>query len=382
MNHAHLRQALVEQSGYAALVTDAAAGNYANKSGLMTNATYYLNAGIRWLDRRWSLTGTMRRRLYSVIADQWNFAIPNTDFIRRIDLTTSAGVVSRLQQKTYQWLRDYYGKEWAEVDSAKPLYWAIVPESEDIGELLDANFLTEPIIMDDDDAEIDNWKAAMLANPNKWVALQSNQWSWASGTLSWDKEALDETSCAVGSYIGRYIDATIVVDLDITVTTGSITFALIDYDGTEYTAVSDIQTVTGSGDFELSATAPWNVIAIGFGARTDAGEGSVSRVSIAEKRPYNIVTMPPSDTTYSLNVFGDFTNIALEGDIDTNFWTDTHPELVVRAARVQLEMDGHRNVSGLEGFQQQVEQEVQRMLAEDRFAHISGLTPREAVQNG
>lgn len=376
MNHEELRQALVEQSGYAALVTDAAGGNYANKSGLMTNATYYLNAGIRWLDRRWALTGTMRRRLYSVLEDQWNFFIPNTDFIRRIDLTTSAGVVSRLQQKTYQWLRDYYGKEWSDVDSGKPLYWAIVPEDENIGELIDANFLTEPTEKEIVDPE--DFLAELIALPNVWVATPSASWSWAQGLSTWSDEGI------LYSYLGASFDADVSVSIDLSVTDGQVEVGLVYVSSDGITEAASSSGILASGSITLSPTGPWNTIYIRTEPLVDGGDcaGSVSRVSIEALRTYNIVTMPPADTTYSLNVFGDFTNNPLEGDLDRNFWTDTHPELVVRAARVQLELDGHRNVSGLEGFQQQVEQEVQRMLAEDRFAHISGLTPREAVQNG
>lgn len=381
MNLSQIRQALGEQSGQYGFFTDAQNGDWSDKAGLMTNATYYINAGIRYLDRRWSMSGTARRRAYSVVADQWNFEIVNADFIRRIDLTTSAGVVSRLENKTYQQLRDHYAKEWASVTAGKPLYWAIVPESENIGELIDPNFLTEPIIMDDTDQTAPDWKSALISNPNKWVCMQSSQWSWASGVLSWDKAADESDPFSAGIYLGRYADASVVVDLSVSVNSGVISFGLFDYDGTTFNLVASQQGVSSSSDFELEASAPWNVI--GIGVESDqAGEGSVSRVSIAEKRPYNIVTMPPSDAVYTLNVFGDFTNNALEGDLDTNYWTETHPELVVRAARVQMEMDQHRNVSGATAFQTQLEGELDRIFANDQFAFVSGYTWQEACRRG
>ena len=53
---------------------------------------------------------------------------------------------------------------------------------------------------------------------------------------------------------------------------------------------------------------------------------------------YNgLILMPPSDTDYTLNVYGDFSQVELEADDDQNFWSVMYPEILVISSKACLE---------------------------------------------
>jgi hypothetical protein len=229
-----LRQALVEQSGHTGLVVSAPDANYTDKVGLITNATYYLNAGMRWLNRRWASKGTFRKVTTTIAEGEYLLDVSNIIDVRRIDVIGASDEArSQLRYLTFQEIRDYYQQPYADIEEGKPLCW-------------------------------------------------SN-----------------------------------------------------------------------------------NVQAVADAPGTD-----------------NIILLPPADGTYTVDIFTDLKTADLSADADTNWWTVYNPELVVRAARIQLEMDGHRNVSGYKAFQEQVEEEVFRLAAEANFAYIAGYTPGNFVPNG
>ena len=62
---------------------------------------------------------------------------------------------------------------------------------------------------------------------------------------------------------------------------------------------------------------------------------------------YNgIIFLPPSDGEYMIEVIGYFYSPQLTGDTDENFWTSTHPEILIKSALYQLE-GFYRNTEGL-----------------------------------
>lgn len=239
------KQMLVEQSGMTGLVTDAEGADYTDKAGLLTNATYYINEGIKYLNQLYSMQGTKRRHVVDIASGTYQISVPYVDFIYRIDLVDEDGKRQNLQYQSLDFMRGYYNEPYGSLTAGQP-------------------------------------------------------WDWA-----------------------------------------------------------------------------WNVTNAQTGV---AGTYDVADLAVTNDR--KILMLPPADRTYTIHIFGDFSTADLSSGSDTNWWTVNWPRHVVRAARIQLEIDGHRNISGYEAFRGVLEADIQLLLCNDRFAYIAGLSPEEAVQNG
>jgi len=58
-----------------------------------------------------------------------------------------------------------------------------------------------------------------------------------------------------------------------------------------------------------------------------------------------IMVMPPTDTAITIDIFGKFKSATLSVDADVNFWTILHPEVLIKAANYELEIE-YRNTEG------------------------------------
>jgi len=378
LNHVQARRVLCEQSGYHELVTDFNAGTYSNNANLVSDATYYLNAGLRWLDQRWSNSGVHKRFQANLLPGQFRVAVPHVDFVTRIDTWDNVNTRTRLQQKDMAWLRDKYAsKEFKNVTAGQPLYFAQgFPSSADIW--ADPYFQNEPVFY-----------AGNLTNPERVAKpFQSHiedesEWTWAPGSLLFEPDGQTGT---ISQYVYDQPAGEITIEIDAT-SSDSWAVSLFYWDGSS--AVNGELVYPTNGRVVVDRGEPWNTIVILVPYQD--GDITVESIRVYTDLPATnlpslrvpwFTVMPPADQTYKLTVFGDFSVPPLVNDTDSNFWLQERPEYVIRAARLQLEIDGHRNISGVKAFQSQLEEELERMLAEDRFAEISALTPEEAVRNG
>lgn len=70
-------------------------------------------------------------------------------------------------------------------------------------------------------------------------------------------------------------------------------------------------------------------------------------IKFGDHYSYNgILFMPPSDGVYTLSIFGLFDSYPLSSDDAKNFWTELHPDLLIRAAMWALEF-AYRNRQGM-----------------------------------
>lgn len=80
--------------------------------------------------------------------------------------------------------------------------------------------------------------------------------------------------------------------------------------------------------------------------KTGAGIGAFMDVLADGYQTYNgIVLMPPSDSTYAIEIEGHFYSATLTNDTDETFWTVQHPTLLYAAVMRELEII-HRNTEG------------------------------------
>lgn len=367
MNRIQIAQALCELSGVRDLVEDYEGGDYRDKSGIATPASYWINAGIRMLDQRWGLSGTRKRTSVSLAQGQVYFEVPSVEFIERIETFDSDGVRRVLRQIPHDELRNMYDDPLEDVDQDLPIYWCRA-----YGQRFRAGLTNGDFSMG-----LAGW------------TTQSGSPSAAGGVLTLGSNEVD-----TNDIIYQRISGTVDAGEDITVVIDSLTpWALVRLGvGTWNTDFNDITPVTSAnydsaGTKTLTPTGAWDVIAIliaGNGAPT-ARISSITLESEADTTPTFtspwFIAMPPADQAYTLTVFGDFSQ-ELKTDSSVNWWTINKPDWVIEAARAKLELDRHRNVSGMTAFLGHIEAELERMVAQDRFSYISGMTPKEACVDG
>lgn len=388
MNLVQLRQALVEQSGQRGLVEDAAGGDWSDKTGLVTNATHYINAAIRWLDRRWSQTDTFHRYTVNVISGQYEVPIPRIRNIHRIDIRANGNERQRVSYANLEEFRNCFRLPLEDEATGTPLYWTYSwPELG--GGLIDAGFQREPVFLTQSPPyTLLDSVTASASNPGVWHVQNENRWSWSLGTLSWEKPSGQTDISIAAINLGRHFTRGATMTATVSLDAGKFKIGFAD---SEAPLADPGQTawLSAGGSIALAATAQWDTIVFFVGSESGgaisaAAEGSITglTVEIPRSEDRNILIAPPADGSYTMTIWADFDESPMSLDADENFWSMKYPELVVRAARVQLEMDSHRNASGAALFQSQIEGELDRMLAEDNFALISSLTPQEAVRHG
>lgn len=86
-------------------------------------------------------------------------------------------------------------------------------------------------------------------------------------------------------------------------------------------------------------------------AVTAAGWTDTDYLKLGDHNPYGgIILMPPSDAAMTVEILGSWYSYELSDDADVSVWT-YHPEILVRAARWQIEVDMHRNSQGRRDFE-------------------------------
>ncbi len=376
-----LRQALVEQSGYRALVTNAPGGDYSDKSGLFTNATYYINEGVKWLERRWSQSGSYRYWKQSLAAGQYMAYIPSLAFVQRMEVRNSTGV-GYVSERNIEYMRSVY-RNIATATGGAPRDWASFPPN------------ALPLF-------------AVNLLDNSTFDLGISPWEAVTGAVSW-RDGVMRLTTASGTARAKYpfaqpanitggtLTFTSVAEQD---ATGEYFLALVSGDETidfptaapPYDIDALIVTLFDAGTYPAYTLAQLqdfarecDAVEIGYfksGGGTLTADIDAVVLTPTSSQEGNVILGPHSDGLYELTVFGSFLSEDLSGDSDFNWWTATNAPLVVRAARVQLELDGHRNISGMKAFQDAIEEELVRMCSLHQYAYISALKPEEFVPYG
>jgi hypothetical protein len=366
MTRIQLAQALCELSGVRDLVEDYEEGDFSDKTGIITPASYWINAGIRLLDHRWALSGTKKRTSVSLEQGQVYFEVPGVEFIERIETFDSDGVRHVLRQIPHDELRNMYEDELEDVDGDIPSYWCRAYGQRANIEISNGDF-----------------------------SKGLNYWTVHSGSpsVSSDVLSLDYSVSAPNDIIYQRIEGEVEGGIDVTVTVDSLTSGTLVVGvgrwNTEYFDITTVTslTISSAGTFSFTPTGAWDVISLGVLAATNA-TAEISNVSLVNAetetptftKPW-FIAMPPADQSYTLTVFGNFGQ-ELTTDNAVNWWSINKPDWVIEAARAKLELDRHRNVSGMTAFLGHIEAELERMVAQDRFSYISGLTPKEACIDG
>jgi hypothetical protein len=373
MNLSEMRQVLVEQTGYTGLVTDAIAADYSDKSGLLSNATYFINAGVRWLVRRWPGKGSELRFAGNLLTGSHTFNLPYIQFIRRLDLSDGT-TVTHPRMISYDEMRAKYGEPFADVDSGKPIYWSWNPRP--------ARSLAAPIVNGAFGDGLASWETA----PNS-----GGSSSVTAGVLSLVDSG--NPSPAILQRLSSVYPQETEVTIDIATLPDGVlrVFFGMWNDSTQDYELVHLESITTAGvhTFDGDTDGNWDTIAIGY-VSTGTSTATVNSIEIVaatstpEIASYasQLIFMPPASVDYTVEIWGDFAASPLVNNNDYNWWTSEHPDLVVNAARSVYERQGHRNVSGAKAFEESCDEELARLYSEYRFSLYSGMAPEDMALNG
>ena len=67
-----------------------------------------------------------------------------------------------------------------------------------------------------------------------------------------------------------------------------------------------------------------------------------------------IITMPPADEDYTANVYGSYWAHEMESNTDITWWSDTHPDILRLAIRMQIAMALMRNQTEIDDYKEQI----------------------------
>lgn len=89
---------------------------------------------------------------------------------------------------------------------------------------------------------------------------------------------------------------------------------------------------------------------------------------------YNgVIFMPPTDGTYTIEVWGLFYSPTLSADTDKSFWSEAHPSILLMAAMRELEIV-YRNTEGVRDWERAIMTEISNLgrdAAEEESAEVS-----------
>jgi len=373
MNLSQMRQLFVEQTGYTGLVTDAIGADYSDKSGLLSNATYYLNAGVRWLSRRWPGNGSELRFSSNLLTGAHLVNIPYVQFVRRLDISDGT-IVTHPRMISYDEMRGKYGEPFPSVDSGTPAFWCWNPRPD--------STLSTPIVNGDFSAGLSSWSTAPDSGGSSSVT---------AGVLSLVDSG--SPSPAILQRLSSVYSQETQVTIDIaTIPNGVVqVFLAMWNDSIQDYELVHLETISTAGvhTFDGDTDGDWDTIAIGY-ISTGTSTATINSIEIVVSEEVSSIAtyqrqmlfMPPASVDYTVEIWGDFSAPELSNDNDSNWWTQEHPDLVVNAARAIYERQGHRNVSGAKAFEDSCTEELARLYSEYRFSLYSGMAPEDLALNG
>lgn len=80
-----------------------------------------------------------------------------------------------------------------------------------------------------------------------------------------------------------------------------------------------------------------------------AGYATEVTVDGSQRSSTGIIILPPPDEEIQIEVWGKFYSPNLTIDTDTSYWTENHPETLIKATMYQLEVD-NRNTEGMKDW--------------------------------
>lgn len=286
-----IRTNLVEQTGHGELVTDWDAADYSDNG-----MDFYINAGQRRLDDMFEFKNDSAW-FYTMLTEGNSLITLNSArYIEEVWVVNPDSPKSRtrLERATEQWLREEYPDvPLSSIDTGTPLYWSNV-----VAGLPPTNFSDKMVRI----------TAATQANP-----------------------------CVVTAAAHGFTNGTVVYINNVS--------GMTELNGNSYTVAG-----ATTNTFQLSAT---NSSA--YGAYTSGGTVATT-ATLALTDDYDwllfgnyylssgVKIMPPPDGSYEVQILAKFFSRELTSDSHVSFWSWNYPELLIMAAKAEIEIQLHNNM--------------------------------------
>lgn len=348
MTRLDIVKTFIKLSGRYDLVQDRT--SYVSSSPL--GVDYFIKAGSRWLDR--NSDRRVKGRWYKKDISSGDITLRMKD-VRSFKEVWAANSSTRymLAKKPLEWMRDQYPEPLSSLSRGEPLYWSPVPIS------------LAPSLSHLTGGE------NILLSPSF-----DSAYGWEM-TGDWTIDTANGQAVNVGLAGDLYQDIPHLVpgeSYTLTVKIGSVpSNPLTPYlGGTAGTAFSldTTQTiVAGSSDTLLKIYAPTSAgvtlesvsLTIQGDRYTDIFSYDASEIMFREhgdsEEYAGILFYPPADGVYTISVLANFYEKALVNDTDKNFWSINYPNLLVRAALLELEKT-YRNTEGVSDYERPLREDL------------------------
>lgn len=361
---AEVRKLFVKRSGHYELVTDWETDDWSDNG-----ANDYLRAGQRWLDRLCPSPVLLKKELFTLAAGNHSIDVPDMRHVESIDVTDGEERTPLIPIPLYE-MRKLYTEEWADVERGTPQYWTRLAGHEStetpVDKLVSSTFAAAFTLQ----ASIASYAAYMAAN-----YYQVAQWALNSAQQTGVTNDNGLTIGAFGAGVttsvyqwlyGKTIHAPAKLVVSGSITSGTVS-VLIGKLNDAKTAVTTLQTIPLVSPM-VETEFPIEVDGADFiTISSTTAIANISSIKVFYYPPMKrdtLLFLPPADKAYTLSVFGAAYTASLDDDNDVSWWSEKHPEILIRAARLQLEMDAHRNSTGVKDFAAMLEADVRHIYYE------------------
>lgn len=408
MNLLEVRTNLIKDTGHYELVTDASVDDYTDNG-----ADRFIREGQQLLDELCPVPIVTKEQKIRISPNQYLICAPKLRAIQSVEIWNNAGKKHSIEHVDYQEISEEYDEVPENITAGAPEFIAMLPKiTEDLVTYdLDRWYAINDI---EEDVQLEDTVGPLL--PITTLGMDTN-WFLEDDKITFGVDSVYPGATpgeqiqsgilfAFGSYLvclfpSDYIGE-LVVNLDVTMTEAlTMNAAFLNViEGTDGIYIDGDDLINGghkfftidkTGEYTLnSAQGSYNAII--FGVSPDPGliftedilKESIVINSISSsyiERPENCIVMPPPDAAYTLKVVGTVYDKAFVNDTDETWWSVNHPELLILAARVHMEIALHRNVSGAQALRDQIQQRIMEIAAHLTYQRVSGRHDK-AVMNG
>lgn len=367
-NALEIRRRYIMQTRRVEQVIDAAGGNFSDNG-----ADEHINYGLRYLAHYLPCPGRDEVYETDIVSSQTHLEVPRLRFARRVRIYDAAtGEWTYLVHKDLHDLLELFPQIGPE--RGKPYYWARDETGNRISESDTGTNLPieDPIFINDPNTPL----SVITDNPDRWHFFAEEEWTIADGEASY--EDVTQTPQDIDAGMFYYFSEPVVVGDYIEISYRDVSHPfVVDLRNADISTV--VAGIVPAGTQTVRFSVPYGSMQLLVLRVGDPGRSgtivSVTRNGHAAsplRSTPKILTLPPADKTYGVQVYGGYTFPEITSDTDSNYWTDNYPELVVDCAAASVEGRLHRNEEGEDAKLQRVHRAIQRILDDRNYEEAYG----------
>jgi len=362
-----LSEDLVKLSGHPELVNDAKNGDYSvHSDNRRPNARTFLNMAHKKLERFLPHVGELSVLKTTLDEGAYSINVPDLRFVSFIEINDGT-TRCRLVRKELEELYRLYDEPIADIEAGMPLYWAT-------SEKIDVNseLLSNIIMIERGSVELREVVEPVAFKMYDGVEpLTGAGWELVGSELHpvCAPSGNPDLSLWYGSIAGviavddRHAGA--IVDIAYIRDNFDLTVRIY---GTDSMSIMETHALDASGTLQFTVPVDARLIFIGGDSLPGGGfeidgedEGAITSISFQRTSGVNLLILPPSDTAYTLDVYGGYYVSKFTADNDVSWWSNQNPDILLLGARGEVELHLHGNQSRAKMFWDEAYAQAQRV---------------------